>query len=96
MLGRMTSGLGMDGAYSATLEQIMGQDGDRGKLGIGVLMWVSQSERPLRIEELCQAIEIEGSSELDHENSPAIETLLSYCIGLATLDERRLRFRLIH
>ena len=92
----MTSGLGMDEIYGATLEQIMGQDGDKGKLGIGVLMWASQSERPLRTEELCQALEIKGSTELNSENSPAIATLLSYCIGLATLDERRSRVRLIY
>ena len=59
-------------------------------------MWVSRSERPLRTEGLCQALAIEGSTELDPENAPAIETLLSCCLGLATLDERGSRVRLIH
>ena len=96
MLRRMTGGQGMGGVYGAILKQIMGQDGDRGKLGMGVLMWVSRSERPLRTEELCQALAIEGSTELDPENAPAIETLSSCCLGLATLDEMGSRVRLIH
>ena len=97
ILRQMTGGIGLGGVYAATLEWIMGQDGDKGKLGMGVLMWVSRSERPLRAEELCQAMTIEESStELDSENVPAIETLLSCCLGLATIDERRSRVRLIH
>ena len=97
MLGRMTSGLGTGGAYGATLERIQGQDGDRGKFGMEVLMWVSRSGRPLDAEELCHALGIEeDSKELDPENVPAIETLLSCCLGLVTMDEGGSRVRLIH
>jgi len=97
MLERTTSGLGTGGAYAAILERIQGQGGDRGKFGVEVLMWVSRSGRPLDAEELCHALTIEEDSmELDHENVPAIETLLSCCLGLVTMDEGGSRVRLIH
>ena len=84
----MTNGLGVGGAYATTLERIRGQDGDKGKLGIEVLMWISQPERPLLAEELCHALAIEtDSTELDLQNVPAIGTLLSCCLGLVTVDE---------
>src|SRR5437588_3722698 len=93
----MTGGLGVGGAYDATLERIMRQEGDRRELGMGVLMWISRSERPLRPQELCHALAIEeDSAELDLDNVPAIETLLSCCLGLVTMDEERTSVRLIH
>ena len=97
MLKQMTSGQGTDGVYAAILEQIMGQDGDKGKLGMGVLMWVSQSERPLSPEELRYALSIEEDpTGLDPENMPTVKALLDYCLGLATIDEGGSRVRLIH
>ena len=60
-------------------------------------MWVSQSEQPLCPAELRYALAIqEDSSELDPENMPTIETLLSCCLGLATVDEGGSRVQLIH
>ena len=97
MLKQMTRGLGMDGVYAAIIEQIMGQGGDKGKLGMGVLMWVSQAERPLDPEELRYALAIgEDPTGLDPDNMPTIKALLSYCLGLATMDEGGSRVRLIH
>jgi len=94
-LRQVNNGLGM-GAYAATLERVMGQDGDKGKLGMGVLMWISRSERPLGAEELCHALAIEeDSTELDPENVPAIGTLLNCCQGLATMDEEGSGVRLV-
>ena len=96
-LAQMTSGKGTDGVYTATLERIMGQDGDQGELGLRALTWVSQSERQLGVEELCHALGIEeDSTGLDPENVPAIETLLSCCLGLVSVDEEGSRVRLIH
>jgi len=93
----MTNGLGMGDAYAATLSRIMEQDGDKGRLGIEVLMWISRSERPLRVEELCYALAIEkDSTELDPQNVPAIGTLLNCCLGLVAVDEEGSRVRLIH
>ena len=97
MLRQMTSGLGMDSVYAAILERIIGQEGDKGKLGMEVLMWISRSERPLTPEELRFALAIKGdSTELDPENTPTIEELLSCSLGLAIVDEGGSRVRLIH
>src|SRR5437868_3285786 len=96
-LSQMTNGQEMGEAYAATLERIGAQDGDMGKLGVEVLMWISRSERPLSPAELCHALAIErDSTELDPRNVPAIETLLSCCLGLVTVDEEGSRVRLIH
>jgi len=97
VLRQMTCGLGMDSIYAAIMERITGQGGDKGKLGMGILMWISQSERPLGPEELRYALAIEEDSlELDPENMPTIETLLGCCLGLATVDEGGSKVRLIH
>ena len=93
----MTSGQGMDGVYAAILERIIGQDDDKGKLGMEVLMWITHSERPLSPEELRYALAIEeDSTEIDPENMPTTETLLRCCLGLATVDDGGSRVRLIH
>jgi len=47
------TGVDLDSVYAQTLERIREQKGDRSRLGVEVLMWVSHAERPLRIEELC-------------------------------------------
>jgi len=93
----MTSSVGMVGAYGATLERIKEQGGDKAKLGMEVLMWVSRCERPLGPEELCHALGIEeNTTELDPENIPAAEILISCCLGLVAVEEEGSRFRLIH
>ena len=51
----------------------------------------------LGAEELCHALGIEeDSTDMDPENVPAIETLLSCCLGLVAVDEEGSRVRLIH
>src|ERR1700712_3916612 len=60
-------------------------------------MWVLCSERPLRAEELCHALEVEiGSANLDPENVPAIQTLLASCLGLLTVEASSSIVRLVH
>ena len=60
-------------------------------------MWVLYSERPLRIEELCHALGAEiGSTDLDPDNIPAIQTLLGSCLGLLTLEASSSTVRLVH
>jgi len=97
VLRQMASGVGVDGVYAAILGQIMRQDGEKAKLGMGVLMWVLQSERPLAPEELRYALAIGGGrTEPDLEDVPTMETTLSCCLGLAIVDEGGSRVRLIH
>ena len=93
----MTEGLGLDGAYSETLSRIKGQSEEEARLGIATLMWISHSERPLKVDELCQALGVEiGSPDLDSDDIPSIGTLLVCCQGLVTVDKEASTVRLIH
>jgi len=87
---------GLGDAYRSTLSRIQAQPGSRSKLGMKVLMWVSHAERPLHVEELCHALGVEGSSDLDIGNIPAIETLLSCSLGLVTVEKSTATVRLVH
>jgi len=72
-LNKMRDGLGLGGAYSATIEWIKAQDGDKSRLGMEALMWISHAERPLRTDELCQALAIElGSRDFNTGNIPSM------------------------
>ena len=93
----MTQGNGLSDAYTATLTRLKAQKGNKSALGLKVLMWVLYSERPLRTEELCHAMGVElGSTDLDHENIPAVLTLLASTLGLVTVEASSSTFRLVH
>jgi len=96
-LGAMTSGLGLEDVYGATLGRIKGQGGDKSRLGLAALMWISRSERPLNADELCHALAVEiGSSDLKTDNIPSIGTLLACCQGFIVVDGEASMIRLIH
>ena len=96
-LDEMTKGEGLGDAYAATLSRVKAQHGSRSKLGMQVLMWVSHSERPLHVDELCHALGVEeGFTELNPRNTPAIETLLACSLGLVTVEKSSSTFRLVH
>ena len=93
----MTQGKGLRDAYAETLARLKAQKGNKSVLGLKVLMWVSYSERPLRVEELCHALGVEmGSVDLDPENVPALRTLLMSCLGLITVEASSFTVRLVH
>ena len=95
-LNEMTKGEGLGDAYTGTLSRIQAQLGSRSKLGMEVLMWVSHAERPLHVDELCHALGVEGSTDLDTGNIPAIETLLASSLGLVTVEKSSSTVRLVH
>jgi len=96
-LDEIATGDGLGGAYATTLSRVHAQPRSRSKLGMQVLMWVSHSERPLRVDELCHALGVEGgSSDLDIRNIPAIETLLECSLGLVTVDKSTSVVSLFH
>jgi len=96
-LGAMTNGLGLGDAYDATIGRIKAQQGDRARLGMAAVMWISHSERPLEVDEICHALAVEiGSSDINANNVPSIRTLLACCQGLATVDKKSSTVRLIH
>jgi len=93
----MTDGFGLGNAYGATLDRIKGQGGEKSRLGMAALMWISHAERPLKPDELCHALAIEiGSPNLNTDNVPSIGTLLACCEGLVFVDKEASIVRLIH
>jgi len=95
-LGKMTSGLGLDGAYDATLSRIKGQGKGKSALGVAALMWIFHSEHPMHVGELREALGVEvGSREINYDNIPSEKTLLASCLGLVTVDESS-TVRLVH
>ena len=96
-LDEMIQGNGLRSAYSATLVRIQAQEGSRSRLGMEVLMWISHSERPLNTNELCHAVGVEiGSTDLNSQNIPTIETLLGCSLGLVTVEAYTYTVRLVH
>jgi len=96
-LSAMKNGLDLGDAYAITLERIKAQGGGKARLGMAVLMWISHSRRPLRVDEICHAVATQiGSNGLNHDDIPSISTLLSCCQGLAAIGEGTSTIRLIH
>ena len=93
----MTYGLGLEDAYGTTLERIKAQGGQKSSLGMTALMWICHSERPLRAEELCQALAVEvGTIDCNTDKISSIRTVLSCCQGLVIVDKEGSTVRLIH
>ena len=96
-LNAMRDGLDLGGAYGAMLGRIMAQGGEKARLGMAAMMWISHSKRPLQVNELCHAIAIRiGSNHLNNDDIPTISTLLDCCQGLVTVDKGAPTVRLIH
>jgi len=93
----MTDGSGLGDVYGATLDRIKGQGGERARLGMAALMWISHAERPLKADELRHALAVEiGSPDLNTDNLPSIGTLLACCQGLVVVEKETSTVRLIH
>ena len=91
---RTKGGLGV--AYTETLSRIKALDGSRSQLGMQVLMWVSHAERPLHVDELCHALGVQESPDLDSQDIPAIATVLACSLGLVTVEKSSSTVRLVH
>ena len=96
-LNVMTDGLGLGDAYGATLDRIKGQGGEKARLGMAALMWISYAERPLKPDELSHALAVEiESPNFNSDNILSIWTLLACCQGLVVIDKEASIVRLIH
>lgn len=79
------------------MERIKAQDTDSWELARHVLSWTIHAKRPLLIGELQHALAVEdGESELDAENIPHVEDMISVCAGLVIVDEESKIVRLVH
>ena len=93
----MTNGLELEDVYGTTIKRIKGQDGDKSRLGMTTLMWISHAERPLQVDELCYALAVQlGSADFDVGNIPSMSTLVNCCQGLIIVDKEASTIRLIH
>jgi len=93
----MSKGQGVGDVYGATLERIKGQEEARSRLGMEAIMWIAYSERPLKPDELCQALGVEvGSEDLNNDNTPNIRTITRCGLGLVTVDSSSSTVRLVH
>ena len=96
-LNKITSGLGLRDVYGTTVQRIRAQYGDKSRLGMAALMWISHAQRPLQADELCHALAVElGSRDFDVGNIPSMSTLVNCCQGLITVDKEASTVRLIH
>ena len=96
-LETIAQGLDLKDVYGATLQRIKEQGGEKARLGMRALLWISHSERLLQLDELFHALAVEiGSMDLDAKRIPSVETLLSCCLGLVVVDREASTVRLIH
>ncbi|KAF2181116.1 ankyrin repeat protein, partial [Zopfia rhizophila CBS 207.26] len=89
--------IALDDAYKQAIQRIEGQlsgDYERAKK---VLSWITYAQRPLTTAEICCALAVEPEgNELDPENIPDVEDLVSVCAGLVVVDEESAIIRLVH
>lgn len=93
---------GLKATYQETLDRIRAQPEPDNTDGIRILQWISQSKRPLTVDELRHdlAIEwLEGDKppcEFDPKNLLGEEDLLDVCGGLVTIEPSSRLIRLVH
>jgi ankyrin repeat protein len=86
-----------DYAYKDAMGRIKGQVKDQEELAKQVLSWITCAKRPLTTLELQHALAVEvGETELDEDNLPQVEDMVSVCAGLITVDKESKIIRLVH
>ncbi|KAJ6028685.1 hypothetical protein N7540_004261, partial [Penicillium herquei] len=84
-------------AYDQAMERISQQRTGFVNLAKRTLSWVTYAKRPLTTLELRHAFAVEvGESDLDLDNLPDIELIVSVCAGLVTVNEESDDIRLVH
>src|ERR1700760_3640296 len=86
-----------DEAYNDTIRRIEAQLPGRSALAKRAISWISYAKRPLTTGELCHALAVElGEDNLDKDNIPSIEDIVSACAGLVIIDQESNIIRLVH
>ena len=68
--------------------RIKAQNGDKSRLGMGALLWISHAERPWQADELCHALAVElGTTDFNTRNIHSISPLVGWCQGLIAVDK---------
>lgn len=75
-------------AYKQNMVRIDGQQQDFRDLAYKILSWIVHAARLITKTELQQALAVEvGQPQIDKENLPSINDMVSVCAGLVTVDE---------
>ncbi|KAI1357154.1 hypothetical protein F5Y08DRAFT_271388 [Xylaria arbuscula] len=86
-----------DAAYNTAMMRIQGQLQEQAERAKQVLSWITCAKRPLTKLELLHALAVEANQpELDEDNVPQIEDIVSACAGLVIVDEESSIIRLVH
>jgi hypothetical protein len=89
-LANQDSWRALDSLYEETLERIQAQDDGFRRLAERTINWLAWTEgfrRLDKVTELQHALAVEsGGKELDEENIPEIDTILSACLGMVVVD----------
>ena len=84
-------------AYEKTMDRINGQKEGFKLLAKNTLSWILCAKNPLTTTELQHALAVEiNEPELDEDNLPQVEDMVSVCAGLVTVDEESNIIRLVH
>lgn len=84
-------------AYEQAMLRINGQQSGFKELAHKVLLWIVCAERQLTTTELQHALAVETDEmELDKENLPSVQDMVSVCAGLVTVDYESNIIRLVH
>ncbi|KAL8787605.1 MAG: hypothetical protein Q9195_007693 [Heterodermia aff. obscurata] len=85
--------------YEDAMQRIDDQSKEDSSLARDVLLWVSQALNPLTLKELQHALaamNLAEDKELDQEDLPDSQIVISVCAGLVTLDVESDAVRLVH
>ncbi|KAI3316997.1 hypothetical protein HD806DRAFT_399799 [Xylariaceae sp. AK1471] len=84
-------------AYENAMKRIEGQIQGQAKRAKQVLSWITCVKRPLTKLELQHALAVEiNKPQLDKDNLPQVEDVVSVCAGLVTIDQKNSVVRLVH
>ncbi|KAM6484132.1 hypothetical protein HDV62DRAFT_379491 [Trichoderma sp. SZMC 28011] len=84
-------------AYEQAMLRINGQQSGFKELAHNVLLWIVCAERQLTTTEVQHALAVEiDELEIDKENLPSIQDMVSVCAGLVTVDYESSIIRLVH
>ncbi|KAL8910022.1 MAG: hypothetical protein Q9171_004682 [Xanthocarpia ochracea] len=89
----------VDRTYEETLRRINDQNHDDVSLAKQVLVWVFHARNPLTLKELqhaIAAIHLDGETDIDDEDLPDGDILVSVCAGIITVDQESGQVRLVH
>jgi hypothetical protein len=83
--------------YDDVLQRIEDQNADDSQLAKRTLMWLSLSLRPVTMRELQHAVTIDESfDELDEDDIPSEDIIVSVCAGLVSLATEEGVVQLVH